>query len=71
LNQFADLKIMNTQLRGENKKLKVLLQVATKEIQKQRKGFVSDLKGFQEVELGVKVYHMFEECKKKWEGKSC
>ena len=33
---FVDLKIFNKQLRGENKKFRVLLQVAKKEIQNQR-----------------------------------
>ena len=41
---FASLRMMNTQLRGENKRYKVLLQVATKEIVKLKTEIVNDLK---------------------------
>ena len=40
---YANLKILNTQFLGENKKYKVLLQVATKEIQGLKKEIVEDL----------------------------
>ena len=70
---FSDLRIMNSQLRGENKKYKVLLQVATKEVAKLRKEFLKDLERihaglFQAFGEGDYL-HYIEEEQMKWEGK--
>ena len=71
VERFTTMKLLYTQSKGENKKLKVLLQVATKEMQTQRGKFLHDWKGLQHLcrdddeswEYWLKIY-------KKWEGKS-
>ena len=62
---FSDLRIMNSQLRGENKKYKVLLQVATKEIASMKKDIVEDLRQIDFSNLTNSISNLIE----KWEGK--
>ena len=71
LNRFADMNILYTQSKGENKKLKVLLEVATKEIQTQRKEIVEDLNTFGNFELYPKenALEWLIKIREKWEGK--
>ena len=59
---YANLKILNTQFLGENKKYKVLLQVATKEIANLKKEFLEDIL----LIINGKDPEIIE---KKWEGK--